>query len=307
MLYMEMTKRKNSRRGSRIKFAMRNYHPGSTLRGTIAFVLVLAGMAHSESTPIPHGTLDLIAETQWISPGRNFDLGFRFQLEKGWHIYWMNPGDSGEPPRIAWRLPAAVTAGPIEWPAPRRLGSGSIADFGYEDSVLLVVPMVAASNLSSQQPVAIVADVKVLVCSHEMCIPGKTQLAVTLPVKSQSPAPDASTADLFARTRKSWPQPFPLSWTITVADAKDSFVVTVKPPHSKKEVPITQAEFFPLAESQIANAAAQKLEAAASGFRMTLAKSDQLTTPIPRLKGLLVVSGEQAYLMDVPITRLDRE
>lgn len=271
--------------------------------------MLLASMisAQAEPTTIPHGTLELIAETQWISPGRNFDLGFRFQLEKGWHIYWMNPGDSGEPPRITWQLPAAVTAGPIEWPVPQRLSSGTIADFGYEDPVLLVVPMVAASNLSSQQSASVEADVKLLVCSHEMCIPGKAQLALTLPVKSQPPALDARAADLFARTRKSWPQPFPLSWSIAVVETKDSFVVTVKPSHSKKQVPITQATFFPLAESQIANAAPQKLESASSGFSLTLAKSDQLTTPISRLKGLLVVSGEQAYLMDVPITRADRK
>lgn len=269
---------------------------------------LLASPATAETVTIPHGTVDLIAETQWISPGRSFDVGLHFQLEKGWHIYWMNPGDSGEPPRIAWRLPAAVTASPIEWPAPQRLSSGTIADFGYEDSILLVVPMFAEANLSPQQNASFVADVKLLVCSHEMCIPGKAQLSLTLPVKPKTPALDASTSDLFASTRKSWPQPFPLSWNITVADTKDSFVITVKPDqsrlaHSKKEPAVTQATFFPLAESQIANAAPQKLEPVPAGFRLTLTKSDQLLTPIPRLKGLLVLSGNQAYLMDVPITQ----
>jgi len=285
------------------------------LRATICFAALFgaaqvpfAQRAMGEAVTIPHGTVDLIAESQWVSPGRSFDVGLHFLLEKGWHIYWINPGDSGEPPRIEWRLPAAVIASPIEWPAPQRLSSGTVADFGYEDSILLVVPMFAEASLSSQQPASIAGDVKLLVCSHEMCIPGKAQLSLTLPVKSKPPAPDASAADLFARTRALWPHPFPLSWNIAIADTKDSFVITVKPDQSrlarsKKETPVTQATFFPLAESQIANAAPQKVESVPGGFRLTLVKSDQLLTPIPRLKGLLVLSGNQAYLMDVPITQ----
>jgi DsbC/DsbD-like thiol-disulfide interchange protein len=293
----------------RPRSAIRNFLRTTILLAALfsAAQVPLARQARAETT-IPHGTLELVAETQWISPGRNFDVGLRFQLEKDWHIYWMNPGDSGEPPSINWRLPSALTASPIEWPAPQRLSSGTVADFGYEESVLLVVPMFAEANLSSQQPASIVADVKLLVCSHEMCIPGKAQLELTLPVKSKPPEPDTTTADLFSRTRQAWPHPFPLSWNITVVDTKDSFVVTVKPDqsrlaHSKKEAPVTQATFFPLAESQIANAAPQKLEPVPAGFRLTLTKSDQLLTPIPRLKGLLVLSGNQAYLMDVPITQ----
>jgi DsbC/DsbD-like thiol-disulfide interchange protein len=31
-------------------------------------------------------------------------LGLYFKLEPGWHIYWKNAGDSGEPPRARWTL-----------------------------------------------------------------------------------------------------------------------------------------------------------------------------------------------------------
>ena len=34
-----------------------------------------------------------------------------FDLEKGWHIYWVNPGDSGEPPKIQWQLPERISRG----------------------------------------------------------------------------------------------------------------------------------------------------------------------------------------------------
>jgi len=83
-----------------------------------------------------------------------------------------------------------------------------------------------------------------------------------------------------------------------VNDAKDSFVLTANLGH-----PVTQAIFFPLAESQMDNAAPQGLRAAATGFRLTLKKSDRLLKPIDRLKGVLVLSADQAFRIDVPLSR----
>jgi thiol:disulfide interchange protein DsbD len=265
-----------------------------TLTFGVALLLCAAG-ARAAGTPIPHGTVELIAENQWIAAGNTLNLGLRFQLEKGWHIYWVNPGDSGEPPRVKWQLPMGLTAGAMQWPAPQRLGTSSIVDFGYEDAVMLIVPLHAKAGLAAPQPARLSAEVRVLVC-REMCIPGKAQLSLALPIKSQLPAPDARTSDLFTATRKSLPRRVPENWRFSVADANGSFVLTANLGQQ-----ITQAIFFPLAESQIENAAPQKLLPMAAGFRLTLRKSEQLLEPIARLKGVLVLSAGQAYLIDVPL------
>jgi DsbC/DsbD-like thiol-disulfide interchange protein len=258
-------------------------------------LLLCATGARATGTPIQHGTLELIAESQWIEPGHPFYLALHFQLEKGWHIYWVNPGDSGEPPRVTWRLPAGLTAGPMQWPTPQRLSHSSIADFGYDDAVTLIVPMHAPANLAAKQSTQLGVEVKVLVC-REICIPGKAQLTLTLPIKSQPPLPDPQTTELFAAARKSLPRPVPGSWKFSVNEAKDSFDLTAILGRQ-----ITHAIFFPLAESQIQNAAPQKLVPMAAGFRLTLRKSDQLLKPIERLKGVLVLTAGQAYLIDAPI------
>ncbi len=266
----------------------------SALTLGVALVVCAAG-GQAAGTPIPHGTVELIAENQWIAPGRQFYLGLHFQLEKGWHIYWVNPGDSGEPPRVTWQLPAGLTPGPMEWPAPRRLGTSRIVDFGYEDSVMLIVPMHAEASLAAQAPARLGAEVRVLVC-REICIPGKAQLSLALPIKSQPPAPEAGARELFAAARNSLPRPAPSNWRFRVDDANDSFVLSANLGHR-----ITQGIFFPLAESQIDNAAPQKLLPVETGFRLRLRKSDQLLKPIGRLKGVLVLSADQAYLIDVPL------
>ena len=262
-----------------------------------AVLAVCSSRARAAGTPIPHGTLELIAEQQWIAAGHPFNLALRFELEKGWHIYWVNPGDSGEPPRVTWDLPAGIKAGAIKWPAPRRLGTPTIVDYGYEDAVTLVVPMRADATLSSQNPAQIAANVKVLVC-REMCIPGKAQISLTLPVKSQLPPADAQSAHSFAEARRSLPRPAPADWKFAVAETKDSFVLTANLGHK-----ITDAIFFPLTESQISNAAPQTLVPTATGFTLTLRKSDQLLKPIARLKGVLELSGNQDYSIDVPVSK----
>jgi DsbC/DsbD-like thiol-disulfide interchange protein len=262
----------------------------------ISLLLGTAG-TQATGTPIQHCTVELLAETQWIAPGHPFYLGLHFQLEKGWHIYWVNPGDSGEPPRVTWQLPAGLTPGRMEWPTPQRLRQSSIADFGYDDAAMLIVPMDVPSTLAARESARLGAEVKVLVC-REICIPGKVQLTLTLPVKSRPPLPDPRTSGFFAAARKSLPRPTPANWKFSVNDTKDSFDLTVILGRQ-----ITQAIFFPLAEAQIQNAALQKIAPLADGFRLTLRKSDQLSKPIERLKGVLVLTAKQAYLIDAPVGR----
>jgi len=260
-----------------------------------AVLAVCSSRAQASGAPIPHGTLELIAEKEWIAAGHPFNVALRFELEKGWHVYWVNPGDSGEPPRVTWNLPAGIKAGAIEWPAPQRLGTPTIADYGYEDAVTLIIPMRADATLSSQNPAQIAANVKVLVC-REMCIPGKAQVSLALPVKSQPPPANSQSTHFFTEARKAWPRTALASWKFSISQTNDSFVLTAN--LGRK---ITDAMFFPLGESQVSNAAPQTLVPTATGFTLTLRKSEQLLKPIARLKGVLVLSGEQPYSIDVPI------
>jgi DsbC/DsbD-like thiol-disulfide interchange protein len=281
-----------------IERKMRGCRPSSGFFRTLlgwAALLLCAASAEAAATPVPHGTVELIAENQWISAGHKFDLGLRFQLEKGWHIYWVNPGDSGEPPRVRWQLPAGLTAGAIEWPTPRRLGTSTIVDYGYEDAVVLLAPMSADASLAAQGPVQLGAEVRVLVC-REVCVPGDAQVSLTLPLKSQPLVADGRTSELFIATRKQLPQTPPEKWKFSVVAAKDSYVLTANLGQQT-----TQAMFFPLAESQIDNAAPQKLVPVTTGFQLTLRKSDQLLGPIERLKGVLVLCGDRAYIIDAPL------
>ena len=274
---------------------MRHLVVSLRLSSLLVVVLALLPGSRASAASIPHGTVDLVAENQWIAPGRQTYLGLNFQLEKGWHIYWINPGDSGQPPRVQWHLPDGLSVGEIEWPAPRRLGASSIVDFGYDGAVMLLVPVRASSTVPANKTARIVAELSVLVC-REICVPGKTQISLSLPIESAAPEPDTQGNDLFTAARKSLPRKPPDDWKFTVNNKKDSFILIAKLGRQ-----ITSVTFFPLAESQIDNSAPQVIVPAATGFQLTLRKSDQLLEPIKRMEGVLELSSNQTYIIDVAV------
>ena len=81
----------------------------------------------------PHLRVELLvpSENLYSSDALN-EAALHFKLESGWHIYWSNAGDSGEPPKIQWTLPKGISAMPMQFPAPKRLPLGPLMDFGYE-------------------------------------------------------------------------------------------------------------------------------------------------------------------------------
>ena len=131
-----------------------------------------------------HLTVELLPLESSIQPGSSAAVGLHFNLDKGWHVYWVNAGDSGEPPRIKWNLPDGITASAMQFPAPRRLPLGPLMDFGYEDEVLFPMTLTAGSSLKAPSTAPLSAHVDWLVC-REVCIPGKTDLALPLPVTAQ--------------------------------------------------------------------------------------------------------------------------
>jgi DsbC/DsbD-like thiol-disulfide interchange protein len=75
--------------------------------------------------------------------------------DDGWHIYWQNPGDSGEPPRIKWQLPSGVTATALEWPTPMRMTTSAGARLhdltaSAPASLLLCVLMTMTAHVGIQ-------------------------------------------------------------------------------------------------------------------------------------------------------------
>lgn len=247
----------------------------------LACELLCTAGAGAQSFSAVHAKVSLVSEDSAVAPGHVLWIGLVFDLEKGWHTYWQNPGDSGEAPKIQWELPKGFRAGAIRWPVPARLGSGTIIDYGYEGRVLLAVPVQVPADYVGGKPVSLSADVRYLACS-DVCIPAKAHAALTIP----SAAAGGATAKAeFAEARGRWPEAMPASWKVQAKDAGDHFILSVET--GERE---TQASFFPITDA-IDNAALPVVTPTARGADITLKKSDQVNTPIPSLQGVIVMGS----------------
>lgn len=265
------------------------------LCSAIAVLLLLTSAAAiAQQGPNQHAKVELIARQVAVTPGKDLQLGVHFMLEKGWHIYWINPGDSGQPPSFKWHLPPEFSVGEIQWPRPERLQpSKELVDYGYDDQVLLPLTIHTPPRISDRSA-EFGADAKWLIC-REVCLPEHATLHLTLPVSS-SAGVDKQQAELFERTDKLLPQRLPSNWKISFVSARDELQLTIR-----AGKPITKAGFFPLDPGQIDNPAPQKLQPTSTGAKITLKKSDLLVKPITILRGVLVIPGGPAYRIEAPV------
>src|SRR5215475_2130090 len=102
---------------------------GTALVAALAFAAAPVSLAAPVKTDYVEA--ELVAARTAIVPGEPLTVALRLSMQKGWHTYWRNPGDSGLPTTLDWKLPAGVVAGPIQWPAPQVLAQGPLVNYGY--------------------------------------------------------------------------------------------------------------------------------------------------------------------------------
>jgi DsbC/DsbD-like thiol-disulfide interchange protein len=265
----------------------------SLLLASLLPAFAFSGIAAAQSFTAAHAKVSLIAENRSLQPGQTAWLGVLFDLEKGWHIYWVNPGDSGERPKIQWQLPSGFQAKEIRWPTPVRLGLGIVIDYGYEGRVLLPVPMQVPADYKPAKPVTFSADIHYLIC-REVCIPAKAQASLAIP--SANGASAAADRELFQSAFENTPKPWPAGWKAQATDSGSFFLLSLETGTSEPK-----ATFFPLEEDQIDNAAPQSVMPSARGLQIKLKKSGQLSKPISALKGVVVFGTGRAFEVSAPV------
>jgi thiol:disulfide interchange protein DsbD len=240
---------------------------------------------------VAHLHVQLVLPQSELYPGGPNTAGLYFKLERGWHVYWQNAGDSGEPPRINWTLPEGITAGPLQFPAPKRLPLGPLMDFGYEDEVLFPFSFDVAK---SARPGPAVLDAKVswLVC-REVCIPGKAELGMRVMVTASAPT-SATTSSIdqtfWQRGIATLPTPLPATDKAFFQPTTAGFRLGVTT--GRRE---TDAVFFPQDQNIIDNPSPQKLTPTKNGLVLELKKDSNLQANPAQLKGVLELAGRRNY------------
>lgn len=160
----------------------------AVLVGVLVGLLAASSAQALESAPVssPRATVTLVSESDHFEPGKPTRLGLRFVLAAGWHVYWRNPGDAGQPPQIDWKLPAGAQAGEIEWPTPIRYQQGPVMNYVFEHEVTLPAALTLPAGTN-----AVEADADWLVCA-DVCIPEKGHFRLPLQTGVSTPSPQAA-------------------------------------------------------------------------------------------------------------------
>ncbi len=265
-----------------------NRRPTNTIAvaaGTLAALFGAAMPAHAQFTPgndvftsDPTGSdlasVSIRSERTAIVPGETSWIAVHFAIEPGWHLYWENPGDSGQPPFMEWTLPAGVTLGDPLWPVPHRhVSPGDILDYTYEDTLTILYPLTLDKGTDAES-VTLKVAADYLICK-ELCLFGDGSASATLTVANESA--DSSDAPIFERTRLGLPrEPARASESgLNVTWSDDTLRITAPG--------ATRLELFPHRGSDLAKPAELVTKGSTQG--------DTLVIPTPRTDDRQTVAG----------------
>ena len=250
------------------------------------FLLLGASRPSMDASESPRVQVELLSEVAAVVPGQPFWVALRQRIAPGWHTYWMNPGDSGEPPRIEWDLPPGFRAEEFAWPFPERISVGPAMTYGYSGEVVLPLAMTPPAHLPPGKEVTLRGRASWLVC-EKICIPEEAPIALTLPVAGGAPRLDPRGAALIAAARRNvpTPSPWPASFVATPADVTLTVNASGLMPDR-----ITEVWFFPARWGAIDLAAPQRARVDTEGIRLDVARGQLREAVAARIDGVLVVS-----------------
>jgi len=252
----------------------------------------------------PHTRAELLAEVESIRPGQPFTVALRLSMDKEWHTYWQNPGDSGYPTEIEWTLPDGFTAGPLQWPIPARIGDRENLTYGYHDQVLLLTEIQPPADLAPGTPVTLKATASWLEC-REACLPGEAKLQLELPVAAHGGKAVKGLRKDFGRTR----QNLPLAtspWKVAARLLDNGYRLELTPP--APDCVCGPLVFLPSDGAVVDHGAPQTTRKETEHIVVELLPSPFLEEPPERLRGVLVstvgwngAGSPVALAIDVPL------
>ena len=235
-------------------------------------------------------------------------VGLQITHAPEWHTYWKNAGDSGMPTELQWTLPPGVMAGDIAWPLPKKIPIGHLANYGYEGTVLLPVPLIITPEYKPGV-LADALDVKLkatwLVCRKE-CIPQDGEFALKIPLRSSTALNGAA----FDAALKS--QPADVAGAHQVALKDDGKRLAVRVAGLPADVRGQPLELFPESPGVVVTAATPAKPGEPVGARSWSQHWDgdvwTADVPVsperadsPKKMTLVLVAGERGWRAEAPV------
>lgn len=150
--------------------------------------------AGPSSSPVQGQSVEVqaLADREAVVPGGEVRLAVRLKIDKGWYIYWQNPGSMlGLPTEVRWSVPSGFEVGPVRFPSPEvKFDKTLKTDMNILAGEPVIVTTVRAPASAKPGDEAVFeASASWLVCQN-VCIPGDAELSLSLPIVAAGSAQD---------------------------------------------------------------------------------------------------------------------
>lgn len=266
------------------------------LLAVFAAFLFLSSFSSAYAQNDTHVTIRLLPEKTALGAGETFTVGIEQTIEKGWHTYWLNPGDSGTAARIAWSgTEDDIDAAPIVWPTPKKLPMGPLVNFGYENKVILLQDITLPKTLA-EEPTTITATIDILVC-EEICIP-ETHEASFVINGEQKASPGAIET---ARGKL----PLDVSWKTTMHEQDNNLVVDIATDAPQAFAKLDSIELYPEEWGLIANAGKSVAMKNENSLTIIHPKGERKVGDIPATKFVIAYDDESGVRKAVRVSTVN--
>ena len=133
-------------------------------------LLALFTNLESETVNTGHAEVSLVKFNSASASSKNL-IGIKMDMQKNWHTYWKNPGDSGGPIDVKWNTDKNLSINNIKWPSPQLIPYEPLMTYGYKDFVIFPFEYSKSDDLNSN----IEINVDFLICD-DICVPEKAFL-----------------------------------------------------------------------------------------------------------------------------------
>lgn len=260
----------------------------------VAAVSALAQTGGKNVVVTERARAELMAHApEGVEPGKPVWLGLQLAHQPEWHTYWKNSGDSGLPTQLQWTLPAGVVAGEIAWPVPTKFPIGSLANYGYHNTVLLPVPLTITPDFKPSRTGDLPVKLKAqwLICRQE-CVPEEGEFLLKVPVRSAVALHSAAFETAFAA------QPKPIQGESSVTLEGNSLKVSVAglPAALRGK----ELQFFP-ETNEVIETAAQWTQAWTGGTWTARVPVSPQRSQSPAVMPIVLALGEQGWRTEAKV------
>ena len=245
----------------------------------ISFLLFFCIAINAVTVDTGHANVSLVKfESVQGNQTKNL-IGIRMDMQKNWHTYWKNPGDSGGPIKVNWSHNDNISISELYWPTPSLIPYEPLMTYGYKNFVIFPFEIINSNNKNS----FIEASIDFLICD-DVCVPEKAFIKTNL----QDIKTDSSLHDWFLKVPA---QTLPVKASLE----KDFINIRFSSPFN-----VTSAIFFVDNQDIVEHASDQILSKEENNYLLKVKKiADE--EPFANLSGVISINNNESFIIDTEI------